>query len=371
MKRILPVLLLAAIAVGAWFSLRPHSIGDAEEVRPVARVQVAALRVERVVDSLPAFGVVEPSPSGAHTVALAYDAVVRNVSVSAGATVAAGDVVMEVDATPDAKLALNSARGAAKLADRGLEAARQRYELRLATSQDLLAAELAAEDARLRLGSLEGRGQAGDGRLVAPVAGIVTKLDLQPGAVVPAGTPLVTIAAIGQLEAHLEVEAADAGSVRAGQAVAVVPSDRPGADGASGAVRLVGANVDPVTGAVDVRVTLPAGSPWFAGEHVHGAVHVREKTALVAPRACVLPEGDRQVLYTVKDGKAVKHAVETGTAAGDAVEVIAHDLHAGDMAVTVGNYELEDGMAVQVSPSGSKGDGGKADDEKSNPERTP
>ena len=189
MKKIFLVLGLAAIAAGAWFWLRPQSPGPAENERPVAQVQASPLRVQTIVESLAAFGVIEPAPSGARTVALAYDAIVSNIVVSQGATVAAGDVLMEVEATPDAKLAVSSARSVAKLADQALAATRQRYDLRLATSQDLLAAEQAAEDASLRLSSLEGRGQSGDGRLVAPVAGVVTKLDLQPGAVCPGRNP--------------------------------------------------------------------------------------------------------------------------------------------------------------------------------------
>ena len=371
MKKAFPILLLAAIAAGAWFWLRPHFSGVAEEAKPVAQVQVAPLRIQKIVESLTAFGAVVPAPSGARTVALAYDAIIKSVAVSPGATVAAGDVIMEVDATPDAKLAVKSARGLARLADQGLAATRQRYELKLATSQDLLAAEQAAEDARIRLSSLEERGQSGDGRLLAPVSGIIIKLDLQPGIVVPAGTPLATIARGGQFEADLAVEAADAGKVHVGQAVEVTPSDRPGGDGTTGTVRLVGAAIDPVTGAVDVRVTLPAGSAWFAGEHLQGAIHVQEKTALVAPRASVLPDESGQVLYTVSVNKAVKHAVQTGISAGDVVEVIGKELHAGDMVVTVGNYELEDGMAVQVFPGGSKDDGGRPDGAKPDPEKTP
>ncbi|HMD61265.1 MAG TPA: efflux RND transporter periplasmic adaptor subunit [Opitutaceae bacterium] len=366
MKKIVTILLLAAIALGGWIWLRPHPAGAADEERPVAQVRVVALGVRPIVDSLPAFGVVEPAPSGAHTVALAYDGIVKYVATSPGAAVAAGDLIMEVDPTPDAKLALASARGAAKLAEQGLEAARQRFELKLATSQELLASEQAAQDARQRLASLEERGQSGDGRLVAPVSGIVTKLDIQPGSVVPAGTVLAVVAGRGQFEARLAVEAADAGRVRAGQAVAVAPADRPEARGSTGTVRLVGASVDPATGAVDVRVTLAADSAWLPGEHVQGRIHVQEKQALVAPRAAILPDGDRMVLYTVRDGRAARHLVRIGITADDAVEVIAGDLRAGDMAVIVGNYELEDGMAVQLASGDSK-----ADDAKPGPGKAP
>jgi RND family efflux transporter MFP subunit len=364
MKKTLIILVVAAIAAGAWLLFRRRAEAPGGEAKPVAQVQVAPLAVRVIVESLDAFGLVEPAPSGVTTVTLAYDVVVRKVAVSPGALVSAGDVLLEVEATPDAALALDSARGSAKLANEGLEAARQRFDLRLAARQELLAAEQAAQDAGLRLASLEGRVPAG-GRLLAPEAGVVTKLDVQSGTVVAAGTALVAITGRAQLEAHLAIEAADAAKVRAGQGVALTPADRTAPAESVGTVRQVGASVDPVSGAVDVRVTLPPIGSWFAGEHVQGAIHINQKKALAAPRSAVLPDGDEQVLYTVAGNKAVRHSVKVGIAADGAVEVISADLHAGESAVVVGNYELEDGMSVEVSA-----EDGKADAAASNPEKT-
>ncbi len=354
MKRFLLFLAAAAVAAGLWLLLGRRPDVTADEAKPVAQVQVVPLRSRPIVESLPAFGIVEPAPSGSRTVALAYDAVVTRVAVSQGATVAKGDVIMELEPTPDAKLAMASARSAGRLAEQALASAKQRFELRLATNQDLLAAEQASQDAAARLASLEGRGQSGDGRLVAPEAGVVTRLDVQPGTVVAAGNALVAIAGRGRLEAHLAVEPADAARVQAGQGILITAADRPASPGAGGTVREVGASVDPVSGAVDVRATLPAGEPWFAGEHLQGAIHVGAKTALVAPRPAILPEGDHQVLYTVKEGRAVKHVVRVGIVDGQDVEVIGRDLAAGDSAVIVGNYELEDGMAAEVQAGEAK-----------------
>ena len=84
------------------------------------------------------------------------------------------------------------------------------------------------------------------------------------------------------------------------------------------------------------------------GEHVQASIDVEKKgNALVAPRSAVLPDGDTQVLFTVRNGKAVRHEMTLGIASGDRVEVTGADLHAGDLVVTLGNYELTDGMAVQ------------------------
>ena len=350
MKRTIVLLaVVMVIAAGAWLLSRPRADASGGEERPVAQVRVTPLGVQPIVESLQGFGLVEAAPSGAHTVALAFDVVVTKVVASPGSAVSRGDLVMEVEPTPDAALALNSARSLAKLANQNLEGTRQRFDLNLATRQDLLAAEQAADDASMRLSSLEGRGQAGDGRVLAPEAGVVTRLDVQPGSVVPAGAMLAVIGGEGQLEARLAIEAADAAKVRPGLGVAVSPSERPGAGDSKGTVRQVGATVDPVSGAVDVRVTLPTDCPWFAGEHVQGAIHVAEKRALVAPRAAILPDGAEQVLFTVVNGKAVRHVVNVGISSGDAVEVVSGDLRPGDMAVVVGNYELEDGMSVEVS----------------------
>jgi len=358
------IITLAAVAgLGAWLLLRKGPEAQEEQQKPVAQVQVATVRMGPITESLAAAGLVEPAPSGSRTIALAYDCIATRIAVSQGATVAEGDLLMEVEATPDAKLAMASARSAARLAEQTLESTRQRFDLRLATSQDLAVAEQAAADARSRLESLEGRGQSGGGRVLAPQAGVVTRLDLQPGAVVPAGTALVTVAGRAQLEAHLAVELADVPRVRSGQPVEVSAADRPGAAGSVGTVREVGAAVDPASGAVDVRVTLPSNPAWFAGEHVLGAIQVSERTTLVAPRSAMLPEDDHWVLYTVKDGKAVRHAVALGIVAGEDAEVVAKDVHAGDSAVVLGNYELEDGMAVEVSTGAGRtpsADGAKA-----------
>ena len=80
---------------------------------------------------------------------------------------------------------------------------------------------------------------------------------------------------------------------------------------------------------------------------------------LVVPRSAVLPDDEKQVLFTVKNGKAVKHEVKTGITNDDFVEVLSHELHEGDLVVSLGNYELEDGMAIQPAEKAEKPDDAK------------
>jgi len=358
MKKILltsGALLLIAAAVWVW--RRPAAADAAEDVKPVASVQVAPAVKESIGRTLTAYGTVEPSPDGAVSVTLAYDCVVRSVAVAAGSRVSQGEELLGVEPTPSARLELDSARGAATQAAASLAAARERFDLRLATDDDLRTAEQAAQDARLKLASLEGRegGDAG-GRLAAPVAGIVVKLDAQTGAVVPAGTAIATIANSDRLEARLGVEPSDAAVVRAGQPVTLTAVNRPEAPAIKSVVAGTGAAADTGTGSLEMRVPLPEASGWFPGERVQAEIEVERKAALVVPRSAVLPDDDQEILYTVVKGKAVKHAVQVGISSGEKVEVASRDLNAGDSVVTQGNYELSDGMDVQLGDKGGNAD---------------
>ena len=54
------------------------------------------------------------------------------------------------------------------------------------------------------------------------------------------------------------------------------------------------------------------------------------------------------VVFTVANNRATKHTVKIGAENPNQIQVIGDDLHDGEPVVTVGNYELEDGMAVEI-----------------------
>jgi len=72
---------------------------------------------------------------------------------------------------------------------------------------------------------------------------------------------------------------------------------------------------------------------------------------LIVPRSAVLPEEDHFILFTTKEGRAQEHQVHVGLQDQNETEVIADDLRPGDLVVTLGNYELKDGMTVKVDAS--------------------
>ncbi len=371
MKKVLIVLLIAAALAGAWFFFKSHAAAAEESAKPAAKVETTALADQPIAQTIEVFGVVSAAPSGEQVISTPYDIVVRKVHVSVGTTVAAGDVLLEVDPSPDAKLTADSARSVLALATRALAATQERYDLKLANNQELLTAQQAADEAKLKADSFTARGLGGDGRIVAAAAGVVSKLDLFAGAPAPAGTALVTVSTGGQLEARLGVEAADVAAVAAGQTVTLESANRAEPEKVSTTVRTVGAALDPATGAAEARAAVPAGSPLLLGEHVRAQIELQKKDhALVVPRSAVLPDDEKHILFTVKDGKAVRQEVKLGLATDELLEVSGEGLHAGDVVVTLGNYELEDGMAIQPPEKEEKKDDAK-DAAKPAPEAKP
>lgn len=365
MKKVLIVVLVLAIAGGAfWYWRKPADAAADAEIKPVAAVETAVLKQQDIARAVTAYGVIEASSVGAQAITLAYDSIIREVVAPVGTRVAAGDVIMKVEPTPDALLQAESAKGVAELAARSLAAVKQRYELKLATGDDLRMAEQAALDAKLKVDSYAKRGLVKESDIKATAASIVVKLDAQPGMVVPAGTALVTLGQSANLQARLSIEPVDVKDVQPGAVVSLSPVTRPEAEPIAVTVGTVGGLADPTTGSVDVRCPLPEGGDWIAGEHVQGLIQVEEKKALVVPRNAVLPDDEDQVLFTVKDHKAVKHTVKLGITTVDSAEVSSLDLHPGDLVVVTGNAELEDGMAVQLPGEKPKDDAPDAKDAK-------
>jgi membrane fusion protein, multidrug efflux system len=353
MKKTIAIVALAVVCAGVvWFALTRQPADDEEKApKPAARVETVTLQSQSIAQTLEAFGIVEPAQSGEQTTPATFECAVVAIHVVPGAHVVAGEVIMEIAPSPDGKLQLEAARTALDAAAKSLVSTQERYDLKLATSQELLIARQTERDARAKLESYERRGMSGDGKLRAPVAGVVSKLDLLAGSLVAAGAPLFAIA-VGDLEAHLSVEGDAVAHLAINQPVTLRSMQQQQAESIQSTVRVVGRALNPTTGAADVRVSLPSSSPLLLGEHVRAVIELRKKdNVLVVPRTAVLPDEDqKQVLYTVKDGKASRHEVEVGIASADLLEVQDSSLHAGDAVVTLGNYELEDGMSIQGTP---------------------
>ncbi len=321
---------------------------------PVALVRAVTVREGSLTATVSAYGTVISAPGARRSVAVPFAARVRRVLVGAGQAVAAGDTLLELDPSPEARLEAGQAREAFTAAQEQLAAARRRLELGLATRDDVARQEQAFADAAARRDAVAAWAAAGV--VTADDEGIVDRVDVAAGELVPAGGPLLALARPDRFAVRMGVEPEDAALVAPGQAVTIAPVGR-AADGrtVAGTVRSVARQVNADTRLVPVLVA-PADSAatLLLGEFVRGDIAVHTARGLIVPRTALLPDQDRYTLFTIRDGRVTRHLVALGVASDSLVAVRDTALALGDSVVVLGNYELADGMRVRLA--GAPGD---------------
>ena len=350
-SRIIILAIAAALILGAlaWIAQR-FGIGNEEKkAAPVPEVQVAKVERKTINEKVIVYGSVVAQPGKTHSVGVAFETRVRHILVAPGQFVHENDPLTEIELSPGAQVQFQQAKNAAEAARKELKQTQDRFNLKLATNQDLSAAEKTARDAEAQLTALQRAGAGGDNRIHSDLSGVIAKVDAQDGQIVPAGGPLVEIVAENEIEVKLGVEPEDLSAAQEGAPITIVPLNDPTANNVEGTIRFVTQRIDPTTRLVDVYVSLPAGTKLLLDQYVRGEIQRTEKDALVVPRPAVLPNESREFeVFTVANNRAVKHTVKIGAENPKEMQVMADDLHEGDPVVTVGNYELEDGMAVEI-----------------------
>lgn len=326
----------------------------------VATVQVVPIREGTITENITAYGTVIPAPGAVQTVSLPFESRVRRIFVSNGQRVSSRKTLLEVDPSPDTRLQVEEARSAAQSAKQTLKHVQQRFDLKLATNEELVQAKQTFQEAQLRLESLERKGVGQRQQIRVSIQGIVNNVSVQEDSIVSAGSTLLEIVDQNRIEVKLGVEPEDMNYLRADQPVLLSPVNMSESRYITGRIRAISRSVNPATRLVDVFVELPLSPEFIEGsssnrflldEYVMGKIAIESKAGVVVPRSAILPEEDHYVLFTVKDGHAKKHTAQIGLEDEKDVEVIGSGFLPGDPVVILGNYELRDGMAVKVEVS--------------------
>jgi RND family efflux transporter MFP subunit len=317
---------------------------------PVVALVVTAVAAERDLQAVVAgFGKVETDANSLLAITVPHNGIVSRLYVHVGQAVAARAPLLDLASTPAAHLGFEQARTALDLARADLARTERLLSEQLATRDQVDKAQGALRDAEA---ALKAQTQAGADRAVeqitAPFAGTVTTLAATEGEQLPEGAKALSLARADALVARLGVEPAEAPLLRPGMAVRLAdPFARASFAGRLGAVDAV---VNPQTRLVDVLVRFePSGDdPPMIGAVLRGTIVLDQQHVLAVPRSAVLGDQDGPYVFVVQDGKARRIAVKIGLDDGKYVAV-AGAVKAGDVVVTQGNYELEDGMAVRSS----------------------
>ncbi len=354
---VVAVVLLSA-GFGYWYgraeksgTAAPSGEESEAEVKPVAKVKVALLEKKQIREELVAYGPVVAAPGAAEVLSVPYECRVRKVVAAEGQVVKLGADLIEIEPGPDAALEYSQAKNDYQSAAKDLALVKERFELKLATREDVNSAEQRARDAGLRVQNLEARGILTRTAITSPAAGVVSRMDAQTGQVVPAGMPLLELVRENRFNVRLGVEDEGKDYLQPGETVSLFPINAVEAGPLAGRITMIGRQLDPSTRLVNVLVEPPAGSRLLLNSYVRAVIPIASATGLVAPRSAVLPVEGEYVLFTVENRRAQKRIVKIGLQNDREVQVAAEGLKEGQQVVVVGNAELEDGMEVEVEPA--------------------
>jgi membrane fusion protein, multidrug efflux system len=347
--------IFAGLLIAGLLPVSHHGLGAArlfaaEEATqgPVAAVQTLPLKRGTIAELTVVYGQVIAAPGALRTVSVPFESRILGVRVNEGQKVSKGDILLKMQPSPDATLALHQAANAFALAGQNYRQVRLRRQHKLATNEQVLQAKEALDQARLRLESMKGRGIDGTRDIRSHGGGLVKKIYVQEGAIVPAGQPVMDIVAQHRVEVLLGVEPETIAKVHPGQKVRLSRISVPAFPAVDGKVRKISYAVNPNTRLVDVFVSPSSQAGLLLGESIEGRIITASAEGLIVPRSAVLTEGAQHLLFTVRDGHAVAHEVTLGIENAEAYQVTGKGLAAGQPVVVSGNYELTDGMAVRV-----------------------
>jgi len=315
---------------------------------PSVQVQVAKAELRVLHQTITAFGRVQPDPDQVASIALPRAGLVGHLWVRLGQLVTADQKLLELDTAPAARVEYQQAKAAADYAGSDLRRLQELLTKQLATRDQVANAQKALADAEARLQAQSKLGtQLKEEVIRAPFAGIVTKLSVAQGQRVQADTTALLLARRDALVVLLGVEQEDAARMQPGLPVrlsSVFRSD------VQVATRLadVHAMVNPKTRLVDALVPIPKASTGnlVIDETMQGVITLHKERVLAVPRSAVLRDSSGDYLFVVRAGQAHRVAVSTGLE-DDGIVAIQGAVAPGDAVVTVGNYELGDGMAVR------------------------
>ncbi len=231
--------------------------------------------------------------------------------------------------------------------------ARSRASLEEARAGERVAAALVEERrAALAIAGMN----AGDARILPPIAGTIEKRLVSAGQYVKAGDAVATLVDVSRLRVRFRVGEAESVRLRKGQRVEFSVAAFPGRTFRA-ALFHVNATADPVTRMVEclAEVEEPGGGlrPGFFAS-VSAEVS-RSDAAIVVPDSSILPTDRGFVCFVVVDGKARERPVKPGLHTKDGgVEVIG-GLAKGESLVVEGAGALAEGVPVEVvAPAAGK-----------------
>jgi cobalt-zinc-cadmium efflux system membrane fusion protein len=191
------------------------------------------------------------------------------------------------------------------------------------------------------------RSAYGDSFVMAPFNGVVTARNVNPGEMASNTAPVVSLVNLDRAVVKATASEDLINELKQGQQVQVkVPavSQKP----FTGVITNISPAMDPIAKAFAIKVEID--NPDYKlkpGIFAEVLLNSGPGRALMVPREAVVKDSDKDVVWVVEDGIAVRRGVKAGASQGKKV-IILEGVKEGDQVVISGQDDLKDGAAVRI-----------------------
>ena len=354
----------AAVTMTLAMAMAACNSGDAEAPPPPRLVRTITAEAPRDAADVNFTGHIEAQDQASLSFRIGGRLAERSVGV--GAAVHEGEIVARLDPENElnelrsARAALAAAEGLLRRADNQLERQRHLLERNVTSQADFetadqgrTAAQAQVDAARARVRSSEDI--LGFTTLKADAPGIVTRVGAEPAEVVAAGRMIVQVAKRDGRDAVFEVPADMVRALAADARVHVALSSDPSVT-ASGRVREVAPQADPVTRTFRVRVGLTDPPQAFRlGTTVSGTIRGSENSGIAIPSTALTRRGQDTGVWLVDSQTLTVSMRKVDVLSTDpATALVGKGLAPGDIIVTAGASLLQDGQRVRLAGTESR-----------------
>jgi membrane fusion protein (multidrug efflux system) len=375
-RRLLPAAPPALLAVLAIASLFLAGCSRKQEAPPPAPVEVGVVTLQARAQALTTELPGRTSAFLSADIRPQVGGIVLKRLFTEGADVKAGQVLYQLDpstyqaAQASAQAALARSRATAALARTSAQRNAELVQIDAVSRQVNDQSQAALAQAQADVATAEASVQAaginlGFTRIVAPISGRISTSTVTPGALVTANqtTALATIQQIDPL--YVDITQSSAEVLRWKRELAAGRLTRSGADaarirllledgsryGREGRLQFAGVSVNPTSGAVTLRATVPnPDGLLLPGMYVRAVLEEGvDADAVLVPQQGVArdPTGRANALVIGADGKVARRPVTLGRAIGNRW-LVQDGLAAGDRVVVEGSQKVRPGDAPKV-----------------------
>lgn len=280
------------------------------------------------------------------------DGAVTRIAFEPGATVAAGELLVQQDISTETAQ-LQNAEAAATLASLGLERARQLRANGTNAQSELDAAEATFNQARAAVATI--RSMIEKKTIRAPFAGRTGIRQVNLGQFLRSGAEIVSLQALDPIFFNFTLPQQHAAQMQPGQPVTVTVDAWPGVIFA-GSISAQNPDVDETTRTLQLQATLPNGDHRLQ-PGMFGSIEVQLPTVdrvITVPISAIVYNPYGNAVYLVEPAKeggglvARQQFVQTGATRGDQIAIL-KGVTAGAEVVTAGQLKLRNGSSVVVN----------------------